>query len=68
MGQASFHDYRRLVRGAYQFLQMLRCDCINGDGIARKRTAGKDVNQLAVVVFVNKKLGLRRLPPQSVSR
>lgn len=62
MARASFRDYKRLVRGANQFLQMLRCDCINGYAIARKRTGAKTLDDLAVTVFVNKKLSLRRLP------
>jgi hypothetical protein len=41
---------------------MVRCDCINGYGVGRKRSAGKFGDDLAVVVFVNKKLSLRRLP------
>ncbi|MEW6207610.1 MAG: serine protease [Acidobacteriota bacterium] len=62
MADAKFRDYKRLVRGFNQFTQMVRCDCINGYGIARKVTAGKTLDQLAITVFVNKKLSLRRLP------
>jgi hypothetical protein len=62
MARASFRDYKRLVRGANQFLQMLRCDCINGYAIGRKQTSSKTLEDLAITVFVNKKLSLRRLP------
>ncbi|MGH2570536.1 MAG: hypothetical protein ACRDGR_04880, partial [bacterium] len=62
MAQATFRDHARLVRGANQFLRMLHCDCINGYAVGRKRTAGRELDELAVVVFVNKKLSLRRLP------
>ncbi len=62
MAEAKFRDYKSLVRGFNQFTQMVRCDCINGFGISRKVTSGKVLNQLAVTVFVNKKLSLRRLP------
>ena len=71
MAQASFRDYRRFLRGINQFFQMLRCDCINGYALGRKVTQGKVLDQLAVQVFVNQKLALRRLPlanriPQTV--
>jgi hypothetical protein len=62
MAQATFRDHARLVRGANQFLRMLHCDCINGYAVGRKRTAGRELDDLAVVVYVNKKLSLRRLP------
>ena len=62
MAQAAFRDYRRFLRGINQFLQMLRCDCINGYALGRKVTQGKTLNQLAVQVYVNQKLSLRRLP------
>ena len=62
MAQAAFRDYRRFLRGINQFLQMLRCDCINGYALGRKVTQGKVLNQLAVQVYVNQKLSLRRLP------
>ena len=62
MARAAFRDYKQLVRGANQFLQMLRCDCINGYAVGRKRTGNKALEDLAVTVFVNKKLSLRRLP------
>ena len=62
MARAAFRDYRRLLRGINQFFQMLRCDCINGYALGRKVTKGKTLDQLAIQVFVNKKLSLRRLP------
>jgi hypothetical protein len=62
MARASFRDHKRLVRGVNQFLQLLHCDCINGFAIGRKRTAGKNLKDLAIVVYVNEKLSLRRLP------
>jgi hypothetical protein len=49
---------------------MFRCDCINGYAIGRKRVHGKLIGDLAISVFVNKKLSLRRLPlatPHSTS-
>ena len=57
MARATFLDHKRFVRGANQFLQMMRCDCIRGFGISRKRTAGKDLNELAIVVYVNNQSG-----------
>lgn len=62
MARAMFRDYKRLVRGANQFMAMLRCDCINGYGLGKKRVQGKEKDELAITVFVNKKLSLRRLP------
>jgi len=62
MARARFRDHVRLVRGANQFLQMLHCDCINGYSVGRKRTAGRTLDDLSVIVYVNKKLSLRRLP------
>ncbi len=62
MSKATFRDYKRLLRGANQFLQLLRCDCINGYAIGRKRVENKFTRDLAVTVYVNKKLSLRRLP------
>ena len=62
MAKANFRDYKSLVRGFNQFTQMVRCDCINGFGIGRKVTSGKTLEHLAITVFVNKKLSLRRLP------
>jgi len=41
---------------------MLRCDCVNGFAIGRKRVQGKLLGDLAITIFVNKKLSLRRLP------
>ena len=62
MARAAFRDYRRLLRGVNQFFQMVRCDCINGYALGRKVTNGKIHEQLAIQVFVNQKLSLRRLP------
>ena len=62
MARAAFRDYRRLLRGINQFFQLLQCDCINGYALGRKVTKGKILEQLAIQVFVNKKLSLRRLP------
>ena len=62
MARAAFRDYRRLLRGINQFFQMVRCDCINGYALGRKVTKGKVLDQLAIQVFVNQKLSLRRLP------
>lgn len=62
MARATFLQYRQLVRGANQFYRLLRCDCINGYAVGRKRVARKPIGDLAITVFVNKKLSLRRLP------
>lgn len=62
MADAKFRDYKRLVRGFNQFTQMVSCDCINGFAIGRKVVEGKTLDQIAINVFVNKKLSLRRLP------
>lgn len=62
MSKATFRDYKRLVRGANQFLQLLHCDCINGYAIGRKYVQHKPTRDLAITVYVNKKLSLRRLP------
>jgi hypothetical protein len=62
MAQAQFQDYVRLVRGFNTFTRMMRCDCINGYAVGKKVTSGKMTGDLAITIFVNKKLGLRRLP------
>jgi hypothetical protein len=63
MARAAFRDYKRLLRGTNQFISMLKCDCINGYGLGLKRTAKREKsNEFAIIVFVNKKLSLRRLP------
>ena len=63
MARAAFRDYKRLIRGANQFTSMLKCDCINGYGLGVKRKSGQQKkDQLAIIVFVNKKLSLRNLP------
>ncbi|MDN5202417.1 hypothetical protein QQ008_13605 [Fulvivirgaceae bacterium BMA10] len=59
---AKFNDYVRLVRGFNTFTRLMKCDCINGYAVGRKITQGKASNDLAITVFVNKKLGLKRLP------
>jgi len=50
------------MRGADQFFRLLKCDCINGYGIARKRVNGRISEDLCIVVYVNQKLPVRRLP------
>jgi len=62
MATAAFRDYVRLVRGFNTFTRMVRCDCINGYAVGRKMTKGKATKDIAINIFVNKKLGLRRLP------
>jgi len=62
MAQAQFRDYVRLVRGFNTFTRMVHCDCINGYAVGRKVSLGKVTGDLAITIFVNKKLGLRRLP------
>ncbi|MEJ2207052.1 MAG: hypothetical protein P8170_23465 [Gemmatimonadota bacterium] len=61
MARARFRDYVRMVRGFNTFTELMRCDCINGYAVGRKVTAGQ-VRGIAITVFVNKKLSLRRLP------
>ena len=72
MARASFYDYRRIIRGANQFFRLLKCDCINGYAIGNKRVRGKQTQDLCIVVYVNQKLPLNRLPllnriPESIS-
>jgi hypothetical protein len=62
MAKASFQDCKRLVRGANQLLSVLRCEAINGYAVGRKRVAGKETDDLAIILYVNQKLGLERLP------
>lgn len=62
MATAAFRDYVRLVRGFNTFTRMVRCDCINGYAVGKKMTKGKATKEIAINIFVNKKLGLRRLP------
>jgi hypothetical protein len=63
MARAAFQQYKRLIRGANQFISMLKCDCINGYGLGLKRTSGQQLKgQLAIIVFVSKKLSLKSLP------
>ena len=62
MASAVFRDYVRLVRGFNTFTQFVKCDCINGYAVGRKIRGGEVKKDICVSVFVNKKLGLRRLP------
>lgn len=62
MARAAFVQYRQFVRGANQLWHLARCDCINGFAIGCKRVQGQLYSDLAIIVFVNKKLSLRRLP------
>jgi hypothetical protein len=71
MASAGFRDYVRLVRGFNTFTRLLRSAWINGYAVGRKVANGRTLNALCISVFVNKKLGLRRLPvasriPQSI--
>lgn len=62
MAKATFQDFRRLVRGAGQLLPLLRWEPVNGIAVGRKRVQGKETEDLAIIVYVNRKLGLGRLP------
>lgn len=62
MTRASFRQCRQFARGANPFYQLLRSDSINGFAIGRKIVQGKTTSDLAITVFVNRKLSLRRLP------
>ena len=62
MAIAAFRDYVRLVRGFNTFTQLMKCDCINGYAVGRKRRGGEVTKDMCISVFVNKKLSLRRLP------
>ncbi len=62
MAKAAYRDYVRLVRGFNTFTNLMQCDCINGYAVGKKRKEGGKTNQTSIIVFVNKKLGLRRLP------
>ena len=62
MARAKYRDYVRMVRGFNTFTQMMQCDCINGYAVGRKISGGIPTNDIAITVFVNKKLSLRRLP------
>lgn len=62
MAKAAYRDYIRMVRGFNTFTNLMQCDCINGYAVGKKRKEGGKTNQTSIVVFVNKKLGLRRLP------
>jgi hypothetical protein len=62
MAKATFQDCRRLVRGASQLLPLLRWEPVNGIAVGRKRVRGEETGDLAIIVYVNRKLGLARLP------
>jgi hypothetical protein len=62
MAKATFQDYRRLARGAGQMLPLLRWEPVNGVAVGRKRVQGEETEDLAIIVYVNRKLGLGRLP------
>ncbi len=62
MAKARYQDYVRLVRGFNTFNRLLRCDCINGYSVGLKMTGGELTNKICIVVYVNQKVGLRRLP------
>ena len=66
MAKATFQDCRRLVRGANQLFALLPCDGVNGFAVGRKRVAGSDTDDLAIIVFVSRKLTLERLPIYAV--
>jgi hypothetical protein len=40
----------------------MQCDCINGYAVGKKTSQGGKTSKTSIIVFVNKKLGLRRLP------
>ena len=66
MAQATVRDLVRVVRTGRQFFQQLvgatGCTCINGFGVAMKRTENKKTDQPCIVFYVSKKLSLRHLP------
>ena len=62
MANAKFNDYVHLIRGFNMFTQLMRCDCINGYAVGRKYSNGKPLDQVSIIVYVNKKTSLRRLP------
>src|SRR5262245_61225548 len=61
MTRATVHDCRRLLRGESLFSLLLDGGAINGYAVGRKRVAGKDTDELAIIVYVNQKLSLPRL-------
>lgn len=72
MAKGTLHDYQTIIRSANQFFRLLKCDCINGYGIGLKREGGKRTHEPCIVIFVNQKLPLRKLPlvnriPTSIS-
>src|SRR3546814_3644411 len=62
MTRASFRQCRQFARVANPFYELLRSDSINGFAIGRKIVQGKTTADLAITVFVKRKLSLRRLP------
>ena len=62
MAKATFQDCKRLVRGASQLLPLLRWEPVTGIAVGRKRVRGEETEDLAVIVYVSRKLGLERLP------
>jgi hypothetical protein len=62
MAKATFQDCKRLVRGAGQLLSFMRWEPVNGIAVGRKRVQGRETEDLAIIVYVNRKLGLQRLP------
>lgn len=62
MAYASFQQCRQFVRSARQLHPSFQGGCINGFAVGRKIVQGKATSDLAITVFVNQKLSLRRLP------
>ncbi len=62
MAKATFQDCRRFVRGASRLLPLLRWEPVNGIAVGRKRVQGEETGDLAIIIYVNRKLGLERLP------
>lgn len=62
MTQADFRQCRSFVRGANQLHALLREGAINGFAVGRKVVSGQATDDLAITVFVGRKLPLRRLP------
>ena len=61
MARASLRQSREFVHGPNPFYQLLRSDSINGFAVGRKVVQGRATGDLAITVFVSKKLPLRRL-------
>lgn len=62
MAKARYMDYVRMVRGFNSFTRLLECDCINGFAVGLKVTDCEVTNKICIIVYVNEKLDLRRLP------